>query len=85
MLNLTPEIELAYAKFVYPIMKPQEFQHPKFAIFIGFSHIVVVVQILFGLIIFVCMADEFADPVINFAGICVLSELDNWLGDAVMS
>lgn len=84
-IHLGAEIELAYAKFLYPITNHHEFYHPSMAIFIGFSHCLVCVVIMIGLIVFVCMADEFADPVINFAGICVLSELDDWLGDTIVN
>lgn len=38
---------------------------------------------LIAIIFFVCMADEFIDPVTNFAGLCVLSELDDWIGDLI--
>lgn len=82
-LNLGPEIELGYAKFLYPIINPDQFWHPAMAIFIGFSHVFICINVMFGLIIFICMADEFADPVINFAGICVLSQLDDWMGDYI--
>lgn len=82
-LNLGPEIELGYAKFLYPIINPDQFWHPSMAIFIGFSHVFICINVMFGLIIFICMADEFADPVINFAGICVLSQLDDWMGDYI--
>lgn len=83
-LNLGHELEIAYAKFIYPISNPKEFFHPSFAIFIGFCHCVVCITTIIGLLVFICMADEFADPVINFAGITVLSELDNWIGDAIL-
>lgn len=81
--HLGAEIELAYAKFLYPIINSHEFYHPSMAIFIGFAHCLACVIIMIGLIVFICMADEFADPVINFAGICVLSELDDWLGEMI--
>lgn len=84
-INLSPEFEIAYAKFLYPLTHPSEFFHPNFAIYIGFMHIIVCLFTLVGLLIFITMADEFADPVINFAGICVLSELDNWVGDNICS
>ena len=82
-LNLGPEIELGYAKFLYPIIHPHKFYHPSMAVFIGFSHVFICLNVMVGLIIFVCMADEFADPVINFSGICVLSQFDDWMGDYI--
>ena len=84
-MNLGHELEIAYAKFLYPIINKNEFYHPNFAIFIGFCHCLVCITTILGLLVFICMADEFADPVINFAGITVLSELDNWVGDAIMT
>lgn len=84
-MQLSPELELGYAKFLYPLVKKEEFYHPSFAIFIGFSHVFICCVTILGLIFFICTADEFADPVINFAGICVLSELDDWFGDLICS
>lgn len=84
-INLSAELELAYAKFLYPIVNPDQFYHPTFAVLIGFSHIMICCVTMLGLIMFICMADEFADPIINFSGICVLVELDDWIGDAIMS
>jgi hypothetical protein len=84
-MNTGEEIELAYAKFLYPLINRGKFHHPAFASFIGFCHLLMCVTSIIGLIFFICMADEFADPVINFAGITVLIELDNWVGDAIKS
>lgn len=84
-LNIGAEFQSGYAKFVYPLVRREEFFHPNFAIFVGFSHCLVCVFVIIGLIFFLAVADEFADPVCNFAGICVLIELDNWLADAILS
>lgn len=84
-INIGAEFQSGYAKFVFPLVRREEFFHPNFAIFIGFSHCLVCVFVIIGLIFFLAVADEFADPVCNFAGICVLIELDNWLADAILS
>lgn len=81
--NISPEIAVGWAKFVYTLSHPTEFYHANFALFVGFCHIFVNCITMFGLIIFVTMADEFADPVINFGGICVLTEFDNWIADNI--
>lgn len=82
-MQTAEEIELAYAKFLYPLINRGKFHHPSFACFIGFCHLLMCITSIMGLIFFISMADEFADPVINFAGITVLIELDNWVGDAI--
>jgi len=85
LVNIGEEVQLAYAKFLFPIINRDKFHHPGFATFIGFCHLITCITSILGLLFFICMADEFADPVINFAGICVLIELDNWVGDAIQS
>ena len=84
-MQTAEEIEIAYAKFLYPLINREKFHHPSFACFIGFCHLLMCITSIMGLIFFISMADEFADPVINFAGITVLIELDNWVGDAISS
>jgi hypothetical protein len=84
-MQTAEEIETAYAKFLYPLINREKFHHPSFACFIGFCHLLMCITSIMGLIFFISMADEFADPVINFAGITVLIELDNWVGDAISS
>jgi len=83
--KLLPEFSYGYYKMLYGLKNRREFTHPEFAIFIGFCQMLVTISTLIAVLFFVCMADEYIDPVTNFGGVCVLSELDDWVGDVIMS
>lgn len=81
--KLFPEFESGYAKLLYSLRNDHEFTHSSFANFVALCQMFIATINLIAIIFFVCMADEFIDPVTNFAGLCVLSELDDWIGDVI--
>lgn len=83
--KLLPEFSYGYYKMLYSLKNKREFNHPEFAVFVGFCQMLVTICTLIAVLFFVCMADEYIDPVTNFGGVCVLSELDDWIGDVIMS
>lgn len=83
--KLFPEFTYGYYKMLYSLKRKREFTHPEFAVFVGFCQMFVSLTSLIAILFFVCMADEFIEPVTNFGALCVLSELDNWLGDVILS
>ena len=83
--KLLPEFNQGYCKLLYTLQKKREFTHPGFAIFVSICQMFVVSANLISIIFFICMADEYIQPITNFSGLCVLSELDDWIGDLIMS
>jgi hypothetical protein len=82
---ILPEFTQGYYKLIYSLQKKKEFTHPGFANFVALCQMFVSVSALTAIIFFVCMADEYIDPITNCSGLCVLNELDDWIGDAIMS
>lgn len=82
---ILPEFSQAYYKLIYGLQNKKLFTHPGFANFIALCQMFVSSTVLIGIILYVCMADEYIDPLTNSSGLCVLNELDNWIGDAIMS
>lgn len=82
---ILPEFSHGYYKLIYTLQKSKEFTHPGFANFVALCQMFVSVSALTAVIFFVCMADEYIEPITNCSGLCVLNELDDWIGDAIMS
>jgi hypothetical protein len=83
--NLSPEFYQGLSELRFTMRNPAVFSHPGFAAFIAICQISVAAFVVFGIILFVCMADEALDLVIDFAGLSVLAELDDWLGEVIMA
>lgn len=85
MKSLTPEFKTGYSKYLYSVRHRSEFTYPGFAQFVGLCQIVCAGIALVGVLFFVCTADEFGELLTNFSGLCILSELDDWLGDMILT
>lgn len=83
--NLAPEFYQGLSELRYTVRTPDDFTHYAFAIFVSICQISITAITFFGIILFVCMADEALDLVIDFAGLSVLAELDDWLGEVIMA
>lgn len=84
MKKLTPEFRTGYAKYIYSFIKRKEFTYPGFAQFVGICQVVCAGIALIGVLFFVCTADQFGELLTNFSGLCILSELDDWLGSCIV-
>jgi len=83
--KLLPEFASGYSKLLYSLKHYKEFTHPGFAHFVGLCQMIIASFTLFSILLFVCMAETYITPVTNFGGICVLSELDDWIGELIVS
>lgn len=83
--KLLPEFSSGYSKLLYSLKHYKEFTHPGFAHFVGLCQMIIASFTLFSILLFVCMAETYITPVTNFGGICVLSELDDWIGELIIS
>lgn len=83
--KLKPEIFQGISILRYAFQHPNEFIHPKFAVFVGLSQTCIAMITFSSIFLFCCMADEALELIMNFAGLAVISELDNWVGEKIMS
>lgn len=81
--KLVPEFESGYAKMLYSLRNHSEFTYSGFATFVAFCQMLISSICLIGIIFFVCIADGYVELITNFSGLCVLSELDDWIGDQI--
>jgi hypothetical protein len=82
-VKIAPELYQGIAKFKYTLRKPKYFQSYCFAILISLMQIFISAFTFFAIILFVCMSDDVMELVMNFAGMSILSELDDWVGELI--
>lgn len=85
MKSLGPEFNTGYAKYLCALKRRKMFTYPGFAQFVGLCQIINASIALFGILFFVCTADEFGELLTNFSGLCILTELDDWIGDMIIT
>ncbi len=83
--KLEPEFYQGIVMLRYTIKNQENFLDLGFALFVSIFQVLVATLTFFCIIIFVCMADEALDLVMNFAALAVISELDDWIGQLVTS
>ena len=81
--KLDPEFYQGVTELRYTIKNPDQFSHPTFAKFVALCQILVAGFTLFCIMLFVCMANEALELIMNFAGLAVVSELDDWVGEQI--
>lgn len=81
--KLVPEIYQGMAKTRYTLKHQDEFCHMKFAVFVGLCQTFVAIVSFLAIMLFVCMANEALELIMNFAGLAVISELDDWIGEQI--
>lgn len=83
--KLEPEIYQGFALKRYTNRNRKEFIMPGFAKIVALCQILVAFITFFAIFLFVCMANEALELIMNFAGLAVISELDDWVGSQIMS
>lgn len=83
--KLEPEIYQGFALRRYTTKYKKQFIMPNFALFVTLCHIFVAFITFLAIFLFVCMANEALELIMNFAGLAVISELDDWVGSQIMS
>lgn len=83
--KLEPELYQGFALRRYTSKNKKEFIMPCFAQFVTICQIFVAFITFMAIFLFVCMANEALELIMNFAGLAVISELDDWVGSQIMS
>lgn len=83
--KLEPEIYQGLALYRYTLKFSNEFYFPFFAKFVSICQFFIATLTFIAIFLFVCMADSALQLIMNFAGLAVISELDDWVGEQIMS
>lgn len=83
--KLKPEINQGFSLMRYSFLHSEQFIHPIFSKLIGFFQASIAIVTFCAIFLFCCMADQALDLIMNFAGLAVISELDDWVGEQIMS
>ena len=83
--KLEPEIFQGFALYRYSLKYSDQFYFPKFAMFVSICQFLIASLTFIAIFLFVCMADAALGLIMNFAGLAVISELDDWVGEQIMS
>jgi len=81
---LAPEFFQGLFLLRFSIRYPDSFTHHEFAVFVGACQLVVSCICFCSIILFVCMEEEALTLVVEFAGLTVIANLDNWIGEVIM-
>lgn len=81
---LAPEFYQGIFLLRFSVRYPSFFTHHEFAVFIGACQLAVSCVVFCSIILFVCTEEEALNLVVEFAGLTVIANLDNWLGEVVM-
>lgn len=83
--KLEPEVYQGLSLFRFTNLKSDHFSHPHFSRFVAFCQFSIAGLTFISIFLFVCMANEALELIMNFAGLAVISELDDWMGEKIMS
>lgn len=81
---ISPEFMEGFYKLKYTLKNKNEFAHVGFAAMIGICQMIVTTISLFSILFWMCMADQFIQPVSGFAALSVLTCFDDWVADAIL-
>ncbi len=81
---LYPEFNQGICMMRWAIKHSDKFIAPSFAVFIPICQIMIATLTLTSIVLFICMADTSLELIMNFAGLAVISELDDWIGDLII-
>ena len=82
--KLQPEFNQGVATLRYAVKNSENFTSVWFAYFVSICQLLIGTFSLICIILFVCMADEAFELIMNFAGLSILSELDDWIGSLIV-
>lgn len=82
--HLSPEFNQAIVLLRYTVKHSNDLTHPYFAFFIGLCQLILANLTLISVILFICMADSALELLMNFSGLLVTSELDDWIGGNII-
>lgn len=84
-MKLFNEFKEGLIKFKYAYFKSNNFTHPSLAAFIGLAQVLITLMSWTVLVIFMATENEPLDMIQDFTGICVFTELDDWIGSYICS
>jgi hypothetical protein len=83
--KIEPEVFQALVLYRYSRRNEEQFMHPTFCKFVALVQLFMSILTFIAIFLFVCMSNEALNLIMNFAGLSVISELDDWVGEQIMS
>lgn len=84
-MKLFNEFKEGLIKFKFAYFNPEDFTNPGLAYFISISKVITTLLSWSVLVIFMATENEPLDMIQDFTGICVFTELDDWIGSYICS
>lgn len=78
------EFKQGHLKLAYTLNHRKKFAYPLFAYFVAICQMIVSIISIISIFLWICMADQYIQPVSGFAAFTVLTSLDDWLGESIM-
>ncbi len=82
---LQPEFYQALVKLRFSIKNPEKFNHLCFAWIVCWCQLLIATITFFCVLIFVSMADSPLELIMDFGGMMIFAELDDWIGEAIVN
>ena len=84
-IKLGKEFKLGWSKLEYTINNKDQFTYYQFAIFVSLFQSVSAAIAFICIMVAVCLNDTISSLVFSFSALVVLTELDDWLGNAILA
>lgn len=84
-INLTGEFRQSLLKLKYCLENKDEFYEPYFAALVSFFQFFIALASHITLLLFICTESAPLDMIMDFTGIVVFVELDDWIGEKICS
>lgn len=78
------EFKQGHLKLAYTLNHRKKFAYPLFAYFVASCQMIVSIISILSIFLWICMADQYIQPVSGFAAFTVLTSLDDWIGESIM-
>ncbi len=82
--KLGPEFSQGISMLRYAFRYSEDFSYSFFACFVSCCQMFIACITMMCIILFVCMADTALELIMNFAGLSIISELDDWIGGLIV-
>lgn len=81
---ISPEFLDGYYKVIYTISHPNKFVHKEFAVLIGICEMVITTISIISILLWICMANQYIQPVSGFAALSVITCFNDWIGSVIL-
>lgn len=84
-IKLGKEFKLGWSKLEYTVNNKNQFTYYQFAIFVSLCQAISAAIAFLCIMVAVCLCDTISSLLFSFSALVVLTELDDWLGSAILA